>query len=288
MAWSWDATQRAIAYQGRRDVIVWKRRQTARVESGLNAAEAAGELRRYRRRRGGRGRRDLASSTARTESATNWNGANLGCAVRNTLHNLGLKVLALAISDCGGWCRAIRCKSVVTAHRVSSYLTIADDYDSPFEVRVAVSGLERIVQDGPVQVNAVIGWRASSRRRTFDLDEANQHREGEGRARTAFADHIDFNPSAATVEVRPRVIGTFVSGYGITDVTADPTTIMIEGPANRASRMAITDPVDATECWGGRPSRRMLMCPIRWCTSSIQHRSRYRDDGKIFQGAGQL
>jgi YbbR domain-containing protein len=61
--------------------------------------------------------------------------------------------------------------------------------------------------------------------------------------------HIDFSPSATrTVEVRPRVIGNFVSGYGITEVTADPPTINIEGPENRVNAIdtALTDPVDAT------------------------------------------
>ena len=38
------------------------------------------------------------------------------------------------------------------------------------------------------------------------------------------------------------------AGYGITDVTADPATIAIEGPQNRVNAIdvAITDPVDAT------------------------------------------
>ena len=48
--------------------------------------------------------------------------------------------------------------------------------------------------------------------------------------------------------MRPRVIGSFVAGYGITSVTADPAVITIEGPQNRvgAIDVAITDPVDAT------------------------------------------
>jgi len=50
------------------------------------------------------------------------------------------------------------------------------------------------------------------------------------------------------VAVRPRVIGTFVAGYGITDVSSDPATIAIEGPQSRVNAIdsAITDPVDAT------------------------------------------
>ncbi len=48
--------------------------------------------------------------------------------------------------------------------------------------------------------------------------------------------------------VQPRVIGTLLSGYGITDVTTDPATITIVGPERRvqAIQTAMTDPVDAT------------------------------------------
>ena len=44
------------------------------------------------------------------------------------------------------------------------------------------------------------------------------------------------------------MIGTFVAGYGITDVTAEPATIVIEGPQGRVNAIesALTDPVDAT------------------------------------------
>ena len=65
--------------------------------------------------------------------------------------------------------------------------------------------------------------------------------------------HIDFNPSATrTVEVHPRVIGSFVSGYGITEVSADPATVTIEGPKNhvKAIDTAITDPVDVSGVMG--------------------------------------
>jgi len=65
--------------------------------------------------------------------------------------------------------------------------------------------------------------------------------------------HIDFDPTATrTVEVRPRVIGTFVSGYRITEVSADPATITIEGPETHVNAIdtAITDPVDVSGVLG--------------------------------------
>ena len=51
-----------------------------------------------------------------------------------------------------------------------------------------------------------------------------------------------------SVPVQPRVIGTLLSGYGITRVTADPASIAIVGPSKRvdAIQTALTDPVDAT------------------------------------------
>lgn len=50
------------------------------------------------------------------------------------------------------------------------------------------------------------------------------------------------------VEVRPRVIGTFASGYRILQATAVPDKVTIVGPAKRVEAIenAITDPVDAS------------------------------------------
>jgi YbbR domain-containing protein len=61
--------------------------------------------------------------------------------------------------------------------------------------------------------------------------------------------HISFDRSVTrSVPVQPRVIGTLLSGYGITDVMADPPTITIVGPERRVDSIqaAMTDPVDAT------------------------------------------
>jgi YbbR domain-containing protein len=120
-------------------------------------------------------------------------------------------------------------------------------------VQVTVSGPERIVRSlKPSEVSAVLDLTGvKPGERTFDLGPRQvQVPRGLTVARVVPSQmHIDFNPSAArTVQVRPRVIGTFVSGYGIIDVTSDPATITIEGPENRVNAIdaAITDPVDAT------------------------------------------
>lgn len=50
------------------------------------------------------------------------------------------------------------------------------------------------------------------------------------------------------VDIRPRVIGTFASGFRIAEVSANPSQVTIVGPAKRVEEIenAITDPVDAT------------------------------------------
>lgn len=50
------------------------------------------------------------------------------------------------------------------------------------------------------------------------------------------------------VAVRPRVVGRLASGFAITNVVADPSQIIIVGPAQHVDAVdaAVTDPVDAT------------------------------------------
>ncbi|HZD31765.1 MAG TPA: CdaR family protein [Candidatus Angelobacter sp.] len=176
---------------------------------------------------------------------------------RYVLRDLNLKLLALVISIGLWWVvgRDPVVESVVTAqvefrHAPDSLLMTAD---SPFEVQVTVNGPERIVRSlKPSDVDAVLDLTgAKPGEHTFDLGP-RQVRVPRGVTVTRVVPaqmHIDFSPSSTrTIEVRPRVIGSFVAGYGITDVTADPATINIEGPQARVSAIdsAITDPVDAT------------------------------------------
>ena len=176
---------------------------------------------------------------------------------RYVLRDLDLKLLALLISV-GLWWMVGRdpvVESVVTApvefrHAPENLLMTSD---SPFEVQVAVTGPERIVRSlKPSDVDAVLDLAGvKPGERTFDLGP-RQVLVPRGVTVTRVVPsqmHIEFNPSATrTIEVRPRVIGSFVAGYGINDVTADPAVITIEGPQSRVNAIdaAITDPVDAT------------------------------------------
>lgn len=176
---------------------------------------------------------------------------------RYVLNDLDLKVLAILISIALWWMvgRDPVVEAVVSApvqfrHAPDNLLMSSD---TPFEVQVSVSGPERAVRAlKPTEIDAVLdlaGVRAGER--TFDLGP-RQVQVPRGLTVTRVVPsqlHIAFNPNATReVEVRPRVIGSFVAGYGITNVTADPAMITIEGPQNRvdAIDVAITDPVDAT------------------------------------------
>jgi YbbR domain-containing protein len=176
---------------------------------------------------------------------------------RYVLQDLDLKILAIAIAI-GLWWLVGRdpvVESIVTApvefrHAPDNLIM---NSDTPFEVQVYITGPERIVRSlKPSDISAVLdlsGVKAGER--TFDLGP-KQVQVGRDLTVTRVVPsqiHIAFNASATrTVEVRPRVIGSFVAGYGITEVTVDPPSITIEGPQLRVNAIetAITDPVDAT------------------------------------------
>jgi len=176
---------------------------------------------------------------------------------RYVFRDLDLKLLALLISI-GLWWMVGRdpvVESVVTApvefrHAPGNLLMTSD---SPFEVQVAVTGPERIIRSlKPSDVDAVLDLAGvNPGEHTFDLGP-RQVLVPRGVTVTRVVPsqmHIDFNPSATrTIAVRPRVIGSFVAGYGINDIAADPAFITVEGPQSRVNAIdaAITDPVDAT------------------------------------------
>jgi len=180
---------------------------------------------------------------------------------RYVLHDLGLKLLALAIAIGLWWIlgRDPTVESIVSApiefHHAPANLLMTSS--SPFQVEVMVTGPERTVRDmKPSDISAVLDLAGvKPGEHTFDLGP-RQVQVPRGVAVTRVVPsqiRIDFDPSATrTVDVHPRVFGKFVSGYGITDVTADPATVTIEGPENHVNAIdsAITDPVDVTGVMG--------------------------------------
>ena len=173
------------------------------------------------------------------------------------LKNLGLKITSLFIAVLMWWALAhdptveIPMSVPVEFHDAPTNLVISSE--NPFQVQITLQGPERILRAiSPSQVHAVIDLQgATPGERTFDLAARQIHvpRDVEVVQVVPSQFHISFDRSATrSVEVRPRVIGSFATGYGITDVSANPRQITIEGPESRvdAIEAAITDPVDAT------------------------------------------
>src|SRR5215471_14403619 len=155
---------------------------------------------------------------------------------RWVLRDLDIKVLALLISIGLWWIvgRDPVVETIVTApvefRHAPSNLVMASDTD--YEVQVAVTGPERIIRSlKPADVSAILDLaNVQPGEHTFDLGTKEvQVPRGVTVTRVVPAQiHIAFNPSARRdVQVRPRVIGSFVAGYGITDVKADPPSITI-------------------------------------------------------------
>lgn len=172
-------------------------------------------------------------------------------------NDLDLKILALLIAF-GLWWFVGRdpiVESVEVApvefHHAPENLVMTSE--NAFEVQVTVRGPERSVRSlRPAQLTAVVDLTGvKPGQTTFDIGPRQIHVPRGMTVQQVIPSQIqiDFSPTATrTVAVRPRVIGSFVSGYGIVGVDSQPQTITIVGPENRVTAIdaAITDPVDAT------------------------------------------
>jgi YbbR domain-containing protein len=130
-------------------------------------------------------------------------------------------------------------------------LEINSDY--PFQTRVTLSGPERLLQGmNPSEVHAVLDLHgAVPGERTYNLTDRDIHTPRNVKIVQVVPSQfrISFDTSVArSVPVQPRVTGTLLTGYEITGVSTDPSTITIVGPERRvnAIQSALTDPVDAT------------------------------------------
>lgn len=172
-------------------------------------------------------------------------------------NNLWLKLVALALAFLLWWAIAHdpTVEALVTAplefHHAPENLEMS--VEGATQVVVRVRGSERTVHRlTQADVQAVVdltGARAGER--TFDLTAKQVHLpDGIEVVQIEPSQvRLTFDRSATrTVQVRPRVIGSLVTGYHIANVSAEPGTINIVGPAHRVDDAgdAITDPVDAT------------------------------------------
>lgn len=173
------------------------------------------------------------------------------------LRNLGLKLLSLFLAVLLWWAFAheptveIPMTVPVEFHHTPQDLVITSE--SAFQVQITLQGPERTLRAmSPSQIHAVIDLQgAVAGERTFDITAAQIHlpRDVEAVQIVPSQFHISFDHNVTrNVYVRPRVIGSLLSGYNIAAVSANPEQIVIEGPERRVSAIenAITDPVDAT------------------------------------------
>jgi YbbR domain-containing protein len=136
-------------------------------------------------------------------------------------------------------------------HNIPSKLEISS-LDIP-EAQVRVRGPERLIHDlRPQEVHVEVDLTGvKPGERTFDLtaQQVRQPRDLEVVQVIPSQVRLSFDIGLTRqVEVRPRVIGTFATGYRIAQVLADPAAILISGPKQRVKTVeaATTDPVDAS------------------------------------------
>jgi diadenylate cyclase len=173
------------------------------------------------------------------------------------VHNYGLKLISLLLAI-GLWLVVARdpiaeveIKVPIEFHNLPENLEI--DSASFTEAQVRVRGSERVIHRlRPADVRVEIALAdVRPGNRTFDLTSRHVHLPQDlevvqivpGQFQLSFDNRL-----TRTVEIRPRVTGTFASGMRVAQIVADPPNIMITGPRRRveAVETATTDPVDAS------------------------------------------
>jgi YbbR domain-containing protein len=176
---------------------------------------------------------------------------------RYVLHNLGLKLISIALAV-GVWLAVARDPVAEVAvdvaiefHNIPQNLEISSDNIPRAQIRLR--GPERVVRRlQPSDVYAEIelnGLRPGER--TFDLTAQQIHEPSELEVVQVVPSqvHLMFDTRLTRqVPVQPRVAGTFAPGYSIGRIVVDPPNITISGPKKHveAVEAAITDPVDVS------------------------------------------
>ena len=176
---------------------------------------------------------------------------------RAFVHNAGTKIVSLLLAV-GLWLAVARdpvaeVEMTVPIEFQNIPNTLEIDSANSTEVQIRIRGPEReIHQLRQADVHAEINLATvHSGERTFDLS-SRQVRVPQDLEVVQIIPgqfHLSFDErETRTVEVRPRVTGTFAGGMRVALVTADPSTVTITGPRRRVDAVdaAITDPVDAS------------------------------------------
>jgi YbbR domain-containing protein len=176
---------------------------------------------------------------------------------RHVLHNFGIKLLSLALAV-GLWLAVTRDPIAEVAVQVPiEFRNIPENLEINTEsiprAEIRVRGPQRIVrrlQSADIYAEIELGGMKPGER-TFDLTAEQVHHPRELEVVQVIPSqfHLTFDTRLIRqVPVRPRVFGTFTTGYRIGRIDAEPAMITISGPRQRveAVEAAITDPVDAS------------------------------------------
>lgn len=176
---------------------------------------------------------------------------------RAVLHNLGLKLVALALAV-GLWLAVARDPVAEVAVDIPVEIrNLPQDLEISSEVvpkaQIRLRGPERVIHRlQSSDVYAAIEFNGvKPGERTFDLT-AQQIHQPPGLEVVQIVPsqfHLTFDVRLTRpVPVQPRVVGSFVQGYRIGQVVTDPSTVTITGPKARveAVESATTDPIDVS------------------------------------------
>lgn len=176
---------------------------------------------------------------------------------RTFVHHFGLKLFALLLAV-ALWVKVSRDPIAELEVKVPiAFRNLPEDLEidsATFtEAQVRVRGPERLIHrlvSGDVRAEIDLS-SVHPGERTFDLTTQQIHLPQDlrvvqiipGQFRLSFDQRM-----TRTVEIRPRVNGTFARGMQVGQVSADPPSLMITGPRRRveAVEAATTDPVDAS------------------------------------------
>jgi len=176
---------------------------------------------------------------------------------RYVLANFGFKVISLVFAIALWWVVSHDAQAVVGLTVPIEFRHIPADLEISSlnipEAQVRVRGPERTIHNLRQQdVHVEIDLRdAKPGERTFDLTDQQVRLPEDLRVMQVIPGQLrlSFDQTATrSVEVRPRVIGTFAPGYQISKVFADPPAITVSGPRARVEQVesATTDPVDVS------------------------------------------
>lgn len=175
---------------------------------------------------------------------------------RHVFHNFGLKLTSLLLAT-GLWLAVTSSpQSEIALNAAIIFRNMPADLEISSEgipsVQIRVRGPERVVRHlQPSDVRAEIdltGMKPGEH--TFDLTKAISVPDRLEIAQVVPSEvHVAFDTRAKRqLPVRPRVVGTFATGYRIGKIETDPASVEVVGPKKELDSIdsAITDPIDVS------------------------------------------